>query len=128
MEECKRIDRDITRVMAHGMNTIRKLYTSPFSPQVKQARLRQRFYKLHLTMLRNRLDLAAQLSSLAAALDEEIPLQKMSNKLKHCYEQHRNMSELLTKTLPIFERLIWKNKFDNSMMTKRARLQKYENE
>jgi hypothetical protein len=53
MEECKRIDRDITRAMAHGMNKIRKLYTSPFSPQVKQARLRRRFYKLHLSMLRN---------------------------------------------------------------------------
>jgi hypothetical protein len=39
MEECKRIDRDITRAMAHGMNTIRKLFTSPFSLQVKQARL-----------------------------------------------------------------------------------------
>ena len=31
------IDRDITRAMAHGMNKIRKLYTLPFSPQIKQA-------------------------------------------------------------------------------------------
>ncbi len=73
MEECERIDRDITRAMAHGMNKIRKLYTSPFSPQVKQARLRRRFYKLHLSMLRNRLDLASQLLSLSEALEEELP-------------------------------------------------------
>jgi hypothetical protein len=31
------IDRDITRAMAHGINKIRKLYTSPFSPEIKQA-------------------------------------------------------------------------------------------
>ncbi len=73
MDECEQIDRDITRAMAHGMNKIRKLYTSPFSPQVKQARLRRRFYKLHLSMLQNRLDLASQLATLAEALDEELP-------------------------------------------------------
>jgi hypothetical protein len=35
------IDRDITRGMAHGMNKIRKLYNSPFSPEIKQARLQR---------------------------------------------------------------------------------------
>ena len=48
MARCEGIDRDITRSMTHGMNKIRKLYQCPFSPQVKQARLRRRFYKLHL--------------------------------------------------------------------------------
>jgi exonuclease III len=70
MEEFEKIDADITRAMAHGMNTIRKLYDSPFSPQVKQARLRRRFYKLHLSMLRNHLDLGNQIDSITAVLDE----------------------------------------------------------
>jgi hypothetical protein len=33
------IDRDISRAMAHVINTIRKIHLSPFSPQIKQARL-----------------------------------------------------------------------------------------
>jgi hypothetical protein len=42
------IDRDISRAMAHAIKKLRKVYTSPFSPTIKQARLRRRFYKLHL--------------------------------------------------------------------------------
>jgi hypothetical protein len=40
------IDRHITRAMAYAIKRIRKVYASPFSPQVKQAQLRRRFYKL----------------------------------------------------------------------------------
>ena len=47
------IDRDISRAMAHAIKKIRKIYTSPFSPQIKQARLRRRFYKIHLSMRQN---------------------------------------------------------------------------
>jgi exonuclease III len=72
-ENIEAIDRDITRAMQHGMKTIRKIYTSPFSPQIKQARLRRRFYKLHLSQKINKLDLTRQLLSLLQALDEEIP-------------------------------------------------------
>ena len=36
-EYAEAIDRDITCSMAHGLNQIRKLYTSPFSLQIKQA-------------------------------------------------------------------------------------------
>ena len=74
MEACECIDQDITRAMAHGMNKIRKLYRSPFSPEVKQARLRRRFYKLHLSMLRNHLNLLTQAASVQADLDEVLPV------------------------------------------------------
>jgi hypothetical protein len=102
MEECERIDNDITRAMAHGMNKICKLYTSPFSPQVKQARLWRRFYKLHLSMLRNRLDLAKQLESLAEVLDEELPApenveqaqQLLRAAQKHVRQVNKQASEL----------------------------------
>jgi hypothetical protein len=67
------IDQDITRAMTHAIKKIRKVYTSPFSPQIKQARLRRRFYKLHLSMLINNLDLRTQLKSLEEALDETLP-------------------------------------------------------
>ena len=73
MDECERIDRDITRAMSHGMKKIRKLYTSPFSPQVKQARLSRRFHKLHLSMLKNNLDLTSQIASVCAEMDEDLP-------------------------------------------------------
>jgi hypothetical protein len=66
------IDQDITRAMHHGIKTIHKIYTSPFSPQIKQARLRRRFYKLQLSMLINKLDFTSQLESLLQALDEEL--------------------------------------------------------
>jgi exonuclease III len=107
MEECERIDNDITRAMAHGMKKIRKLYTSPFSPQVKQARLRRRFYKLHLSMLRNRLDLAKQLDSLAEVLDEELPApenveqaqQLLRAAQKHVRKVNKQASDLRTTHL-----------------------------
>jgi hypothetical protein len=67
------IDRDITRAMAHGMNKIRKLYTSPFSPEIKQARLQRRFYKLHHSMLRTHHDLRRQLHSITAELTVPLP-------------------------------------------------------
>jgi hypothetical protein len=67
------IDRDISRAMAHATNKIRKVYTSPFSPQIKQARLRRRFYKLHLSMIINNLDLRTQLATMIQELDEELP-------------------------------------------------------
>ena len=72
-EKIEAIDRDITRAMTHAINKIRKVYTSPFSPQIKQARLRRRFYKLHLSMLSNSLDLRTQLESLEKVLDETLP-------------------------------------------------------
>jgi chorismate mutase len=56
-EKIEAIDRDITRAMVHAIKKIWKVYTSPFSPQIKQARLSRRFYKLHLSMLVNKLDL-----------------------------------------------------------------------
>jgi hypothetical protein len=67
------IDRDIWRAMAHATNKIRKIYTSSFSPQIKQGQLRRRFYKLHLFMLINKLDLRTQLESLIQELDKELP-------------------------------------------------------
>jgi methylphosphotriester-DNA--protein-cysteine methyltransferase len=51
------IDRDISRAMAHAIKKFKKVFTLPFSPTIKQARLRRRFYKLHLSMLVNKLDL-----------------------------------------------------------------------
>jgi hypothetical protein len=72
-EKIEAIDRDISRAMRHGMKTIRKIYTTPFSPQIKQARLRRRFYKLHLSMLINQLDLTSQLQSLTEVLDDKQP-------------------------------------------------------
>jgi hypothetical protein len=66
-------DRDISRVMAHATNKIRKVYISPFSPQIKQVRLRRRFYKLHLLMMINNLDLHTQLMNLTHTLDEAMP-------------------------------------------------------
>jgi signal transduction histidine kinase len=72
-ETIEAIDRDIYRAMEYAINTIRQIYTSPFSPQIKQARLRRRFYKLHLSMLVNKLDLRTQLESLIEALDEALP-------------------------------------------------------
>jgi exonuclease III len=72
-QKIEAIDRDITRAMAHAIKKIRKVYTSPFSPQIKQARLRRRFYKLHLSMLINKLDLRTQLESLEKVMDEILP-------------------------------------------------------
>ncbi len=74
VEKIEAIDRDISRAMEHAMNLIRKIYTSPFSPQIKQARLRRRFYKLHLSMIVNNLDLLNQLVSLVHVLDEDLPI------------------------------------------------------
>jgi hypothetical protein len=45
------IDRDISRAMAHAIKKLRKVYTSLFSPTIKQACLQRRFFKLHLSML-----------------------------------------------------------------------------
>ena len=73
IEKGESIDRDISRSMAHGMNKIRKLYTSPFSPQIKNARLRRRYYKVYLSMLLNHLDLRRQLRSIQSNLEETLP-------------------------------------------------------
>jgi hypothetical protein len=67
------IDRDVSRAMQHGMNKIRKLYESPFSPQITQARLQWRFYKVHLSMMCNHLDLRRQLKSISSTMAETLP-------------------------------------------------------
>jgi hypothetical protein len=59
--------------MEHGMNTIRNLYESPFSPQIMQARLQRRFYKSHLTMKKTWIDLRRQLSSIESVLEAPLP-------------------------------------------------------
>jgi hypothetical protein len=59
--------------MAHAIKKLRKVYTSPFSPTIKQARLRRRFYKLHLSILVNKLDLRSQVASIEQELDEQLP-------------------------------------------------------
>ena len=66
------INQDITRAMASAIKKIRKIYTSPFSPQIKQARLRRRFYKLHLSMQLNNLGLRAPLDRLSIELEEAL--------------------------------------------------------
>jgi exonuclease III len=73
IEKGEAIDRDITRSMEHGMNKIRKLYTSPFSDQIRHARLRRRFYKVSLSMLKNHLDLRRQLISIQQELPTPLP-------------------------------------------------------
>jgi hypothetical protein len=67
------IDRDITQAMAHAINQIRKVYVSPFSPQIKHTRLRRQFYKLHLSIHINQLDLYSQIANLLIELHEEVP-------------------------------------------------------
>jgi hypothetical protein len=68
-DKIEAIDRDISC----AINTIQKIYLSPFSPQIKQARLSRCFYKLHLSMIRNKLDLQRQLDSLILVLDDKLP-------------------------------------------------------
>jgi hypothetical protein len=72
VEKIEAVNRDISCAMEHATNLIRKIYASPFSPQIKQARLRRQFYKLHLLMIINKLDLLNQLVSLVLVLDEEL--------------------------------------------------------
>lgn len=67
------IDRDISRAMHHSMRAIHKIHIWPFSRQIKQARLQQRFYKLHLSMKINNLDFTSQLQSLLQAPYKEMP-------------------------------------------------------
>jgi hypothetical protein len=72
-DKIEAIHRDIEQAMAHVINKIRKIYRSPFSPQIKQARLQRRFYKLHLSMLLNNIDVSSILEGLAQLLDAELP-------------------------------------------------------
>jgi hypothetical protein len=91
------IDRDITRAMTHAIKQMRKVYTSPFSPQIKQARLRRRFYKLHLSMLVNKLDLRSQLASLAEVLDDELPAPSNIEEAKQLLRAAQNHVRETTK-------------------------------
>jgi hypothetical protein len=91
------IDRDITRAMAHGMKKIRKIYTSPFSPQIKQARLRRRFYKLHLSMMLNNLDLRTQLDSISAELETPPPSPTTDEEARQLLRQAQKKVRDITK-------------------------------
>ena len=111
------IDRDITRSMAHGMNTIRKLYTSPFSPQIQQARLQRRYYKVYLSMLANHLDLRRQLESIQSSMTETLPEPRNRNEAKlflrsaqqHVRDLNKKASELRITYLEEQARLLETN-------------------
>jgi exonuclease III len=98
VEKIEKIDRDISRAMAHAINKIRRVYTSPFSPQIKQARLRRRFYKLHLSMILNNLDLRTQLESLTKELDDELPAPTTIEESKQLLrDAQKNVREITKK-------------------------------
>jgi hypothetical protein len=69
----KAINQDISCAMSHTINTTQNIYLLPFSPQIKQARLRRRFYKLHLSMILNQLDLQRKLRRITQVLDKALP-------------------------------------------------------
>jgi hypothetical protein len=97
-QKMEAIDQDITRAMAHVMSKIRRIYTSPFSPQIKQARLRRRFYKLHLSMLLNNLDLRHKLESLTQALHEVLPAPSNIKEVKQLLlDPQKNVREITKK-------------------------------
>jgi hypothetical protein len=67
------IDCNILWSMEHGMNKIRKIYVSPFSPQITQARLQWRFYKVYHLMITNYLDLRNQLRLIESTFEIMLP-------------------------------------------------------
>jgi hypothetical protein len=89
------IDRDISQAMAYATNKIRKVYTSPFSPQIKQARLRRRYYKLHLSMILNSLDLQHKLETLTTEMDEVAPA---PSNIKEARQLLRDAQKLVRET------------------------------
>ena len=91
------IDRDISRAMAHAINKIRKIYLSPFSPQIKQARLSRRFYKLHLSMILNKLDLQRQIDSITQVLDEALPAPSNLEEARQLLREAQNNVRNITK-------------------------------
>jgi hypothetical protein len=92
------INRDVLRAMEHGMNKIRKLYESPFSPQIIQARLQRRFYKVHLSMICNHLDLRCQLQSITVALEATLPAPRNLTKAQALLKAaQKNVKELNKK-------------------------------
>ncbi len=84
--------------MAYAIKRIRKVYASPFSPQVKQARLRQRFYNLHLSIHVNKLDLHRQLQTLELELDQVLPVPANIEEAKQLLrDAQKNVQKSTTK-------------------------------
>ena len=78
----EKLDKDITRAMLHAEKQCRYLGTDPWSPRLKQARLKVEIYKLALSSTRTGNDYTAQINSLLSSHTELLDLPTTASLIK----------------------------------------------